>query len=74
MTAAAEAVERAKGASDLARTAASHASKAARMIHAEARAAEERAAETVEDTDADRSRAALAFREAQARGFRPDGD
>ena len=44
------------------------------MIHAEATDAEERALETVEQADADRGRAADAFREAQARGFRPAGD
>src|SRR5215217_903763 len=74
VTAAGEAVERAKEASDLARTAATHATKAAQLIHAEAAAAEERAVETVDEADAGRSRAANAFRDAQARGFRPEGD
>lgn len=72
VTAAGEAVERAKDASDLARIAATHATKAARMIHAEATEAEERAIQTGGQADADRSRAADAFKEAQARGFRPD--
>jgi hypothetical protein len=72
VTAAGEAVERAKDASDLAREAANHATKAAGMIYVEATRAEERAVETVEEADTDRSRAADAFREAQARGFRPN--
>lgn len=42
------------------------------MIHAEAAKAEERAVESVEEADADRGRAAEAFKDAQARGFRRD--
>lgn len=72
VTSAGEAVERAKEASDLARTAATHATKAAQMIHAEATQAEERAVDTVAVADADRARAAEAFREAQSRDFRPE--
>ena len=74
VTSAGQAVERAKEASDLARTAAIHATSAAQLIHAEATHAEERALDTVDEADADRVRAAAAFREAQSRGFAPEQD
>ncbi len=44
------------------------------MIHAEATEAEVRAAETVEEAEAGSARAADAFKDAQSRGFRPEGD
>jgi hypothetical protein len=72
VTGAAEAVDRAKEASDLASVAAAQASEAAEHVYAEAQEDVERTGEIVREANALEVEAGDAFREAQRQGFAKD--